>query len=108
METILRRNRLDLMTPSELAIFNAIQEVEKIGASIELTEVVNLLQKSRDLVADFIELDRPDYRAYTDLKFIECVDCGYICQENDLINKTGKHSKDEVVCCPKCGSKAFK
>ena len=39
---------------------------------------------------------------------IECLDCGYVCKEQDLINKTGKYSKDEIVCCPKCESKSLK
>ena len=50
-----RRNRLDLMTPAELAIYNASQEVEKLGADVKLTEAVILLSKARELVADFID-----------------------------------------------------
>lgn len=50
-----RRNRLDLMKPSELAIYNAMQEVEKIGASEKLTEAIILLGKAKDLVSDFID-----------------------------------------------------
>ena len=50
-----RRNRLDLCTPAEIAIFNTIQEVEKVGASEGLTEAVILLDKARNLVADFVD-----------------------------------------------------
>jgi len=50
-----RRNRLDLNTPAELAIHNAMQEVEKIGADVKLTEAITLLSKAKDLVADFID-----------------------------------------------------
>lgn len=39
---------------------------------------------------------------------VECMDCEFEGQYSDLINKTGKHSKDEIVCCPKCGSKHTK
>lgn len=46
--------------------------------------------------------------ALIDLNAIECLDCGYVCKEQDLINKTGKNSKDEIVCCPKCESKGLK
>jgi len=55
MENFPRRNQLDLLTPAELAIFEAMQAVEKIGADEKLTEAVIILQKARDLVADFIE-----------------------------------------------------
>ncbi len=54
MET-LRRNRLDLNTLAEKSIYDAIQEVEKVGADVRLTEAVILLSKARDLVADFID-----------------------------------------------------
>lgn len=56
METeIPRRNRIDLNTPEEMAIRNAIQEVEKMGASETLTEAIILLSKAKDLVSDFID-----------------------------------------------------
>ena len=38
-----RRNRLDLNTPAEKAIYDAIQEVEKVGANPKLTDVVVML-----------------------------------------------------------------
>lgn len=50
-----RRNRLDLNTPAELAIYNAMQEVEKMPANVKLTEAVTLLAKSKDLVSDFVD-----------------------------------------------------
>jgi hypothetical protein len=50
-----RRNRLDLNTPAELAIFNAMQEVEKAGADIRLTEASVLLAKAKDCVANFVD-----------------------------------------------------
>jgi hypothetical protein len=52
---IRRRDRLDLNTPAEVAIFKAMQEVEKSGADIRLTEAVILLAKARSLVADYVE-----------------------------------------------------
>jgi hypothetical protein len=51
-----RRMRLDLKRPAELAIYNAMQEVEKIGADIRLTEAITLLSKAKDLVSDFIDV----------------------------------------------------
>jgi hypothetical protein len=50
-----RRIRLDLMKPAELLIYNAVQEVEKLGADVLLTEAVNLLQQARDKVSDHID-----------------------------------------------------
>jgi len=50
-----RRNRLDLNTPAEKAIYNAIQEVEKAGADVRLTEAVTLLAKAKDLVSDYVD-----------------------------------------------------
>ena len=52
---IRRRDRLDLNTPAEVAIFKAMQEVEKSGADKRLTEAVILLAKARSLVADYVE-----------------------------------------------------
>lgn len=50
-----RRNRLDLNTPAELSIYNAMQEVEKLPANEKLTEAVMLLAKAKDLVSDFVD-----------------------------------------------------
>ena len=50
-----RRNRLDLNTPAEKAIYDAIQEVEKVGADTRLTGAVIKLSEARNLVADFID-----------------------------------------------------
>jgi hypothetical protein len=50
-----RRNKIWLMTTAEKAIYNAVVEVEKVGADEKLTEAVSLLEKARNLVADFIE-----------------------------------------------------
>jgi hypothetical protein len=48
-----RKSRLDLNTPAELAIRNAIAEVEKAGAAIQLTNAIIKLQEAFDLVADW-------------------------------------------------------
>jgi len=50
-----RRNRLDLNTTAELAIHNAIQEIEKEGCDVRLTEAVTLMQKAKDLVSDYTD-----------------------------------------------------
>lgn len=52
-----RRNYLELNTPAELAIRNAIAEVENLGCHVDLTEAVTLLQNAFDTVADFIDLN---------------------------------------------------
>lgn len=50
-----RRIRIDLMSPAELAIHNAMAEVEKAGADVLLTKAVVLLQEAKDRVADFVD-----------------------------------------------------
>lgn len=50
-----RRCRLDLLTPAELAIVNAVDEVEKVGADVRLTNAVIKLGEARNFVADFVD-----------------------------------------------------
>jgi len=50
-----RRIRLDLNTPAELAIYNAMQEVEKVGADVRLTDCVIMLSKAKDLLSDYVD-----------------------------------------------------
>jgi hypothetical protein len=50
-----RRIRLDLCTPAEVAIYNAMQEVEKMGADTTLTEASGLLDEARNLIADYVD-----------------------------------------------------
>ena len=50
-----RRNRLDLNVPAEKAIYDAMQEVEKLPADVKLTEALTLLAKAKDLVSDFVD-----------------------------------------------------
>lgn len=50
-----RRNRLDLMSPAEFAIYNAMVELEKAGADRRLTAASIKLQEAKNLVADYID-----------------------------------------------------
>ena len=50
-----RRNRLDLLTPAETAIVNAVQAVEAVGCDERLTKAVIKLGEARDLVADYVD-----------------------------------------------------
>jgi hypothetical protein len=50
-----RRNRLDLNTPAELAIHEAIQKTEEVGADKKLTEAIILLDKAKNLVSDYVD-----------------------------------------------------
>lgn len=43
------------MTPAELAIRAAIEAVEALPADVRLTEAVNLLDRAKSKVADFID-----------------------------------------------------
>ncbi len=50
-----RRIRLDLFTPAERAIYDAVQAVEALPPDERLTNAVILLGRARDLVADFVD-----------------------------------------------------
>ena len=51
-----RRIFLNKNTPAEIAIFHAMQEVERAGAHEKLTEAVTLLAKAKDAVGDYVDL----------------------------------------------------
>lgn len=51
-----RRNRIDLLTPAELAIREAMLKVEDLEPHTLLTEAVTLLGQAKDKVSDFVEL----------------------------------------------------
>lgn len=55
MSEIPRRCRIDLMTPAELAIRNAVDVVEGMGCDVRLTDAIVLLSQARDKVADFVD-----------------------------------------------------
>lgn len=50
-----RRSRLDLMSPAERAIYDAVMAVEAMPADVRLTDAVILLQSARIRVADFVD-----------------------------------------------------
>lgn len=50
-----RRSRLDLCEHAEKIIYDATQEVEKLGADERLTQAVIKLAEARELVSDFID-----------------------------------------------------
>lgn len=58
IDGIPRRSRIDLLTPAERAIYDAVQAVESLPADVRLTDAVNLLQEAREKVADFVEAER--------------------------------------------------
>lgn len=52
-------------TPAELAIRNAINEVEKVGADIKLTQSVILLSEALNKLSDYIDeslTQNPNYQ----------------------------------------------
>lgn len=55
MNEIPRRVRLDLLTPAEKAIYDAMQSVEALPADVRLTDAVNLLHAAREAVADYVD-----------------------------------------------------
>jgi hypothetical protein len=50
-----RRVCLDRMTEAELAIRQAVIEVEKVGADVRLTDAVILLSAAQTRVADYVD-----------------------------------------------------
>ena len=50
-----RRIRMDLWTPAERAIYDAVQAVEAMPADVQLTDAVNLLTQAQRKVADFVD-----------------------------------------------------
>ena len=55
MEQIPRRIRVDLMTPAELAIRQAVLVVEEAGCDSRLTDAVVLLGQAKECVADYVD-----------------------------------------------------
>ena len=55
MNDIPRRNQLNKCTIQELAIYKAIELVEKLGADEKLTRAVMLLSEAKDIVSDYID-----------------------------------------------------
>lgn len=55
VDDIPRRARLDQWTPAELAIQEAVDAVEAMGADVRLTDAVVLLAAARDSVADYVD-----------------------------------------------------
>jgi len=53
--TISRRNRRDMWTPEEVAIHDALDAVEALGAHPLLTDVVVLLGHAQSKLADYID-----------------------------------------------------
>jgi hypothetical protein len=50
-----RRSKLQEMVSAEKMIFEAIQEIEKMGADVLLSDAQLLLQQAKDKVSDFVD-----------------------------------------------------
>ncbi|MEI8142878.1 MAG: hypothetical protein WCG90_08435 [Chitinophagia bacterium] len=50
-----RRNQLYLNTEAEKAIYDAIQEVEKVGVDPKLTDIVVMLANAKEKLSDYID-----------------------------------------------------
>lgn len=56
MDTVPRRIRLDLLTPAERVILEAIEVIEhQMGNDERLTIAQRKLQEAKDLVADYVD-----------------------------------------------------
>ena len=67
-----RRNRIDLLTPAEKAIYDAIQKVEELPGDERLTDAICLLQDAQNKVSDYVD-NKPKRNFHN---FI-CRECGY-------------------------------
>ena len=54
IQTFPRKSCINLLTKPEKIIYDAVQEVENIGADERLTKAIILLGEAQDLVSDFI------------------------------------------------------
>ena len=54
-----RRARLDYFTPEETAIRDVVLAIEQLGGHPILTDVVTMLGKARETLADWIDAGRP-------------------------------------------------
>jgi hypothetical protein len=54
-DNVPRRARVEMWTPAEKAIHDAVHSVEAMPASVHLTNAVILLQQAKDKVADFVD-----------------------------------------------------
>lgn len=66
-----RKNRLELLTPAEKSIYDAIQKVEELPADKRLTNAIYLLEKAQNEVADFVDDIEVKHKYYY------CPDCGF-------------------------------
>lgn len=98
-----RRNRIDLYTPAEKAIYDAKLEVEKLPADPRLTDALLYLQLAQNLISDFVDLPKG--------KKVKCTRCKNVHFESQRIwVKNVKQSKKygaEIsdLTCPKCSCK---
>jgi hypothetical protein len=103
-----RRMRLDLNTPAELAIYNAMQEVEKAGADLRLTQASTLLSRAKDFVSDFVDGVKPLLNSETEkVAFDKWKDLNKFWQDKDIAGivgdwlwrssiKTGVYTDDDL------------
>jgi len=67
-DDIPRRARIDKFVPAEKAIFDAVDAVEGLPPDERLTDAVVLLQRARDLVADFVDgIETKRYSPFSDV-----------------------------------------
>jgi hypothetical protein len=57
-----RRCHIDMSVPAELAIREAVDKVERMGADVRLTRAVVLLGEARDLVSDYVDSHIDSYQ----------------------------------------------
>jgi hypothetical protein len=101
-----RRSRLDLVTPEEKALYEMVWQIEKLGAHVLLTDVVVLLGRAREKLADWVELNAAQQTldgATVAVKEVICPICSSIVSLYDG-NKIGMHTPHNNVSESICKS----
>jgi hypothetical protein len=55
MNGIPRRQKLQEMTTEERAIYDLVQEIEKLGCDVRLTNCINHLHDARNSLGDWVD-----------------------------------------------------
>lgn len=103
-----RRARLDLVTPEEKALYEMVWQIEKLGAHVLLTDVVVLLGRAREKLADWVELNAAQQTLAVDgatvvAKEVICPVCSSVVELYEG-NKIGMHTPHNNVSEPICKS----
>jgi len=88
-----RRARMDMWTPAEKAIQEAVDRVEEMGAHPKLTDIVVMLGRARELVADYVDERPGEFAPDAHERCGTCGGCGLV---------RPRQSPGRYEACPDC------